>query len=357
VRLGIIDDLGFINLRKYWDEKSVRKEASKYTSKSEFQKGSGSAYDKAKKLGIIDDLGFQILGSKYKRMIYAFIFTKNNAVYVGLTYNQERRKKQHFKVDNENGRASAVKIFRDETGETPEMIKLTDYLPKEEAVLKENEFVEYYRSLGYKILNRTKTGALGGNVLKWTEDNIHKEASKYKSKSEFQNGSIGAYGAALRLGIIDDLGFTNLHKSWDEDSVRKEATKYNNKSEFKKGSVGAYEAAVRLGIINDLGFVPKIRDVKWDEESLRQEASKYKTKSDFQNGSVGAYNKARKLGIIDNLGFVPKIRDVKWDEESLRQEASKYSNKTEFNKRNASAYTTARRLGILDTLEYNKNRN
>jgi hypothetical protein len=346
IRLGIINDLGFVNKYKSWDEESIRQEAKKYNTRTEFAKGNISAYTASIRLGIINDLGFKVVGNLYKRMIYAFIFKENNAVYVGLTYNENVRSKQHLKIDNVGNKVSPVKLFMNKTGETPKMVKLTDYLPIEDAVVKENEYEKYYRNLGYHILNIAKTGSLGGTITKWTEDKIRQEAKKYNSKSEFEVGSRNAYKASLRLGIINDLGFVNIRKSWDEDSVRREAKKYNSKSEFEVGNPSAYQASVRLGIINDLGFVNKLKS--WDEESIRKEAKKYNTKIEFIKGNISAYEAAKRLGIFDDLGFV-NIRKY-WDEESIRQEAKKYNNRTEFQKGSGGAYNMALRLGLLDIL-------
>jgi predicted GIY-YIG superfamily endonuclease len=307
LRLGIIDKpgsvkkdgLGFVNKLKYWDEDAIRREATKYNTKIEFVKGNPSAYNASRKLGILDDLGFKVVGSLYKRMIYAFIFKENNAVYVGLTYNSDKRYKQHLRIDTNGGKTSPVKLFMDKTGETPEMIKLTDYLPKEEAIVKEKEYEKYYKDLGYNILNIAKAGSLGGSLIKWTEDAIRREAKKYNSKAEFAIGNPSAYGRARMLGIINDLGFVNKRKSWDEDSIRREAKKYNTKVEFEKGNQKAYRAALLRGILDDLGLVNTRKS--WDKESIRQEAIKYNTKAEFQRGTLSAYRAALRLGLLNML--------------------------------------------------------
>ncbi len=41
--------------------------------------------------------------------------------------------------------------------------------------------------------------------LKWTEDEIKKEASKYNSKVEFQKGSSSAYQTAYKRGMLGEF--------------------------------------------------------------------------------------------------------------------------------------------------------
>ena len=54
---GLLDELFPRKLRAAWDEASVREEAKKYKSKKDFQENS-TAEPVARKLGILDDLGF-----------------------------------------------------------------------------------------------------------------------------------------------------------------------------------------------------------------------------------------------------------------------------------------------------------
>ncbi len=59
-RYGYIDDMDWLIQQKqhkkgYWDYKHIEEEAFKYDTKSEFAKGSNTAYKAALKLGIIDD--------------------------------------------------------------------------------------------------------------------------------------------------------------------------------------------------------------------------------------------------------------------------------------------------------------
>jgi superfamily II DNA or RNA helicase len=97
---------------------------------------------------------------------------------------------------------------------------------------------------------------LGGNV-KWSEELVIKEAKKYKNRLEFSKGSPNAYGWALKSKIIDKVCLHMIKPysghEWTIDELKKEAKKYKTKSEFQKKSKGAYLSAYRKGIINKIG--------------------------------------------------------------------------------------------------------
>ena len=49
--------------------------------------------------------------------------------------------------------------------------------------------------------------------IKWAENKIRRAVKGCKTKKEFQKKNGSAYKAARRLGIIDDLGFKQVHIS------------------------------------------------------------------------------------------------------------------------------------------------
>ena len=68
-----------------WDKESCRKEALKYTSRTDFENNSSGAWAAANKKGWLDEicLHMEVLGNLFQRCIYAFEFS-DNYVYVGL---------------------------------------------------------------------------------------------------------------------------------------------------------------------------------------------------------------------------------------------------------------------------------
>ena len=59
---------------------------------------------------------------------------------------------------------------------------------------------------------------------KWDKKTIKKHASKYKTKTDFLRGDYGAYQAALKMGIIDEL-FNNVYKKWSYEDIKENWSK------------------------------------------------------------------------------------------------------------------------------------
>lgn len=97
------------------------------------------------------------LGDDKHKLIYAFEFA-DHSVYVGLTYNLALRQHRHLHGTN---RYSAVREHIENTGLQPTLKQLTELLDVEEAARMEGEWVEKYRSEGWTILNKIKTGGVG----------------------------------------------------------------------------------------------------------------------------------------------------------------------------------------------------
>ena len=96
-------------------------------------------------------------GDKYHRCIYVYEFSDNHA-YVGLTYDLNKRKK-----NRKRDISDAVSIHINKTNLKPIIIKLTEYLPVKKAIIMEKHYYNKYINEGWKILNRVKTGGLGGS--------------------------------------------------------------------------------------------------------------------------------------------------------------------------------------------------
>lgn len=187
----------------YWTKEKCQEEAFKYESRIDFEKNSISACVTARKNDLIDEICLHMKpkGNLYKRCIYAIEFSDNN-VYIGLTYDVNRRFNRHI-IDN---RSSVYKHILN-TGLYPNIRVLTTFLSTVEAQIKETEKVIEYFENGWIILNRTKCGALGSNRLFWDKERIIKECMKYKNKEELKKNSSGAWSSAQRNGWLSYLKF------------------------------------------------------------------------------------------------------------------------------------------------------
>jgi glutaredoxin-related protein len=197
----------------------------------------------------------------------------------------------------------------------------------------------------------------GTRPFVYSDDDIRKEASKYNSFPDFKKNSSSFYQLARKRGLLDDLfpdrrvGKGRVIKHSDDD-IRREASKYNSQTEFMKGSPNLFYAALNRKMLDDL-FPDrqrgKGRTIKYSDDDIRQEASKYNSLSNFQKNSPSFYQLARKRGLLDNLFPDRKIK-IKYSDDEIRQEASKYNSQNEFMKGSPKMFYLASNRKMLDDL-------
>ena len=183
--------------------------------------------------------------------------------------------------------------------------------------------------------------------VKWTEELIREEASKYESRAAFCVGSNGAYSRARKLGLLDELG-VGARKEWNLEKLKQEVVKYQTKTEFRSQCSAGACYAQRHGLMETLFPSAYVRS-NWDDTSVRLEASKYPSKKAFKAYCSPAYGWALRHKIIDEL-FENQL--VTWTEELVRLEAKKYNTKFEFQKGTQPAYRWAKKNGILNDLGF-----
>jgi len=122
----------------YWTEEKCQEEALKYNTKTEFAKNSSTAYNKSLEMNYLDKFCSHMikLGDRKNRCIYAYEFNDNH-VYIGLTYNIEKRNKKHTSEEN-----STVYKYINQSRSEYVLVKLTDYIDIDNAIKLEGEYVE-----------------------------------------------------------------------------------------------------------------------------------------------------------------------------------------------------------------------
>jgi len=242
---------------KKWTFEKCKEKALKYNIKSEFRKNYEGAYDAAFRNDWLNEICSHmiLMGNKNKRLIYAFEFS-DNYVYIGLTFNSEKRKYQHLDLNTKKISPVAKHIIK--TGLQPEYKELTNYIEVSEAQKMEEYYVNKYKNNNWNLLNRYKTGAIGGNNKKWYYETCKLEASKYKSRSEFQKKSNTAYNVAYKNKWLDKICQHMKilwRKKWNYENCKIEALKHNSRSEFNKKASGAYDTAYNNKWLDE--FFPK----------------------------------------------------------------------------------------------------
>lgn len=310
-RNGWLDDIRtkFEIKKRNWTKEEIQKIANNYLHRGEFCTENGAACKYARGKGWYEDIvkHMEPVGNKYNRAIYVFEFP-DKSVYVGLSGNVERREKSHTE-EEEN---SAVRLHMLQLGKKPKMKIVSDgYIDYKDAQNMEGCVVEKYRNEGWKILNRSKTGSLGSCTRIWTLDMLKDLAKKYKNRTEFVNKQPNAYAAAARNGWLDDVfqdmkRLINPNNTWTYEVVAKEASKYNKKTDFAKGSPLAYGAAKSKGWFEELTKNYTGGVTKWTYDLLKKEAKKYKTRKEFATNAASAYNASKRQNVLDDFFPIDK---------------------------------------------------
>ena len=338
----------------HWTYEMVKELAKNFETKKDFREKYDNAYNWMLK-NLTEDQFKDVfshiknIGNLHKRLIYVFEFP-DNSVYVGLTFNPEKRKGQHYKALN-----SAVRKYIELSGLEPIFKEVTDYMSQEDAVKAEELVEKRYKDEGWKILNVSKTGALGSVIVKWNLDTVKDEALKYKTRTEFSKKSPSAYGAAKKNGWYDEVT-NHMSKSKTQkrnfDDIKNVALKYKSPEEFREKDYGAYQAARKNGWYQEVTkHMKRYGSIYDDYEYVKKEALKYNNPADFKKNSLGAYKSAfRNKWYKDLTSHFVKNVPSKWSLDNLKKEANKYKNKKSFRLGSPNAYQTAYKNGVLDQI-------
>lgn len=196
----LLDDIRMKKPSGYWTYENCKEVVMKYDNMSEFRKNNGGAYYSINHNNwnhLFDHM--KILPNYYKRLIYVYTF-EDNTCYIGLTCDIERRHKQH--MDDLN---SAVNKHMIDTGFIPKIEIKSDYIDVRDAVILEEKTLNYYKKMGFVILNKNKTGSIGGLNLYWTKERCIEEVKKYKCYSEFRKYGKGAHNSSYKNGWLYEI--------------------------------------------------------------------------------------------------------------------------------------------------------
>lgn len=277
---------------------NARKEALKYNSRAEFQKGSISAYDAAWRKGFLDEICSHMttVGGYNHRYVYEIADHNLKIVYVGLTCNPDERWQHHKDTRR------IIKYFDNAV----KMEVLTDLLPAKVAQVKEEELINSYRNRGYKVLNKAKGGALGGKREYYTEKNCAKIANRFTTYKDFRENEPLCYAAACRKGFIDKicLHMTDKRRGYYSTKERclEAALRYPNRSEFHRGAYAAWVFAKSNNWLDEICSHMPSR-TQWSKELCRKDALTCITRAEYKNRFPSSYATAWKKGWLDEVCY------------------------------------------------------
>ena len=184
----------------------------------------------------------------------------------------------------------------------------------------------------------------------WDEESALKEAKKYKTRLEFMDGSILAYGWLQGKGLLHKLDsiLTSKRNNWNLELSLKEAKKYKTISLFKKNRGAAYGWLCRHNHLDKLSKILPSNKINWELKTAMKEAERYKYRQEFIKNSQGCYNWFHREGLLDELNKVLPSKTINWDLKSAKKEVKKYNTTTEFIKGAGGCYNWLKREGFLD---------
>ena len=270
-------------------------------SRVEFRNKYPGMVDYAKRNGFYEECCAHMgtRGNK-QRIIYAYEFENAHAAYIGLTFKIEVRDKRHHKE-------GAVYDFAQQHGiDIPAPKVLTDYMDQEEASIQEGVWLQRYKEKGWLVLNRFKTGSLGGQeILDYDIVKIEESMHGYDKLDEWgkSHSSYREYIRQHNLDYLLDKHFPErMRRIYDDYEVcRKTYSQCKSIRQVHDRFPGALAAAKRHGWHKELSKLCRASNVKWTREVLTGLIRKYKTLKDFKHSQNSAYQMIKRRGWEDLL--------------------------------------------------------
>ena len=235
-----------------------------------------------------------------QRIIYAYEFEEAHAAYIGLTFKMEVRNKRHHKE-------GAVFDFAKQHGiDIPTPKILTEYMDQDEASIQEGVWLQKYKDNGWVILNRFKTGSLGGQESLDYDISIIEESMQGFDKLDDWGKSHPSYREYIRLHnldyLLDEHFPERMRRIYDDyEECRKAYSQCKSIRQVHDRFPGALAAAKRHGWHKELSELCRASNVKWTREALAELIGKYKTLKDFMHNHNGAHQMIKRRGWEDLL--------------------------------------------------------
>jgi hypothetical protein len=253
--LGIIDEL-YPRLRPKWlTAEAVTAIAEDCNGdRKKFRKEHSGAYAFAKRTGLFDTLFPP--KPKPEKVSKLTRWTRELIIEAAAPF----KSRKEFKAGHPNAYNAAYKrgmmaeLFgpsrRDVTNE--ELFEIMGKY-RNKAEFRKNDIANYSMCLDRGILHEALPVA---KKVAWSIEEIESLASQCSKRSQLQKLNPSAYNAARRMGILAELIPEDRVPpgalKWTEEAVIAEASKYTRKQDFMLGSPGAHVAANRYKMLSSL---------------------------------------------------------------------------------------------------------
>lgn len=342
----------------YWTYEMCKETALKYNDRQSLDDNEGSCYRTITGNGWNELLlHIEYKTNLFQRYIYSFEFPDNH-VYVGLTYNLNKRKSDH--LTSKKSISPVLKHMR-ETG-LDFMFKnvFGESFPKEIAGEMEAIALNDYIDSGWIPLNRAKTGSLGGSQVIWTYDKIKEDLVGIETLSDAKKKLppwvfpiIKKFGWDILLSTL----LIDTRTLWTIETASEELKKYNRRRDIQKNQNGLYKFASKNNLLH---LVPKSKQVrknqlkdKFTKEEVYEKCLTYITGEEIKQNDREYYTCANKNGwwgdIIKQLKNKRGIKS-KYSYEDCLNIALKYKTKNELTKDWGGVVKTIKKNGWWDEM-------
>lgn len=233
----------------YWNKERCLLEAKNYSSRSDFMRKGGSAYNASLANNWVDDICIH-MGSPadgYHHCVYAIINERKKMVYVGITRQLFNARIKQHKSSNNNSNSKVIIKLSD-----TRFIKLTEHLyEKKDVKTAETKWVKFYENKNYEILNSLKSlGGTGTSKRIHTDEIIFSEAKKYTRRVDFKTNSPKIYDAAVSQRLLEKAcshmrGIAKKNTWTSKENCINFAKTCSNIKEFKNAKNGAYHSSMK----------------------------------------------------------------------------------------------------------------
>lgn len=146
----------------------------------------------------------------------------------------------------------------------------------------------------------------------WGFDNVKIESLKYKTRKEFELACRGGYKWCQVNNKIDEVCAhmpkdvrktrPSPKQKWNRQTLKLEALKYSSRGIFEDNNLGAYSAALKLGIMDEICIHMEYKcRPKYLFDEIYYKAKTCFTRKEFQVKESGAYQAARDRGILEEV--------------------------------------------------------
>ena len=302
-RMGILDEVCAHMQAKPqpWTRERAARVAKQFKTRTEFNKHAKAAYSFAYRKGILDEIcGHMTL------VQHAYKYSDQQL--------REEAQKYRRRIDFQNGSKQLYKaalnrglldqICAHMTARHTWDIRTVKELAK--PYKKRNDFAQANRGAHkwasmHGVLDQVCAHMPVRSRGKWTKQAVLALARQCGTRVNLERKSKAAINAALSDGYWHEVLDLFPDSGWYPEAIFEEARKYKTRSEFAKGSIGAYRAAIRLGLEDKACDHMEWKINHYSDEELAKLAKQYKTRTDFVYEYPGAANAARNRGIWEKI--------------------------------------------------------